>query len=503
MMIKKRRICSDRLSNNNGSTLIMAFLVLVVFGVFGAGFVLIGLGESRVAEKQKRTTMAFYLAEAGIERAFYDLKRDFIIDSTPSWTDGTINTYNAGPNYSQYYDIGYDDNTLNGGTYSVALLNISGQDDEIWVQSTGSYGGSNQTIRVYVKIVNISVWNNALFAGSGQSGKIINGNVDLNGSVHILGTGLDSTDYAVDLGGSAEIIGNNYLFAPGTLAAKVSDCPTTVFGGEVVSTLNAELRVRRGIVGLSGAATAGQENITDNNYKETIDGSYVTDGFGGTAGTDNVHSDVLSSYDLGNSIEFPSLSDPYEGYATFEDYFKANALIVSSQADLDELADITEGSNFTISGVNGSISMDGNGNMVISGQIYINGGDFNFTEENDSIIYTGKGAVYVTGDVLINSDLVTPDYKTFPQNILGVMTPNNITMGVGSQIDVMGMFYAENMITMQKQTDLMGSIVANYFDLGSQNPAIYQVPAAMSNLPPGLIGQDDTWRIVIVAWQKI
>ena len=39
---------------------------------------------------------------------------------------------------------------------------------------------------------------------------MVNGNVNIRGSVHILGTGLLSTDLVVDLGGTAQIIGNNY-----------------------------------------------------------------------------------------------------------------------------------------------------------------------------------------------------------------------------------------------------------------------------------------------------
>jgi len=78
---------------------------------------------------------------------------------------------------------------------------------------------------------------------------------------------------------------------------------------------NAELRVKRGIVGLSGAATAGQLDTSGNDIKETIDGSFVTDGFGGNKAEANVHSDNgwSNGYDMGDTVTFPSLSDMYEG----------------------------------------------------------------------------------------------------------------------------------------------------------------------------------------------
>ena len=76
-----------------------------------------------------------------------------------------------------------------------------------------------------------------------------------------------------------------------------------------METLSAVLRVKRGIIGLSGSATAGEADAAGNAYKETIDAAYVTDGYGGSQGTANVHSDNGSSnaYDLGGYGVVPKL----------------------------------------------------------------------------------------------------------------------------------------------------------------------------------------------------
>ena len=88
------------------------------------------------------------------------------------------------PDESNFYSIPYDsvspDNTLNGGTYTVTLKNVSGTSgQDIWVRSTGTYEGVTQTIQVYAEIVNVTPWNNAIFAGAGASGSVVNGNVDV------------------------------------------------------------------------------------------------------------------------------------------------------------------------------------------------------------------------------------------------------------------------------------------------------------------------------------
>ena len=82
------------------------------------------------------------------------------------------------------------------------------------------------------------------------------------------------------------------------------------------------------------------------------------------------------------------------------------------------------------------------------------------------------------------------------------MTPNTIGFNEAN-IDVMGLFYAEGTVTAQKQTDIMGTIVSNYFDMGTNVPSVFQVPEVINSLPSGLIGQDSTWVMKVVSWQSI
>lgn len=507
--MKNKRFPGDKFYDNRGSLLILSYLVIFVLLALGAAFIAMSVNESRIAERQRRTTLTLHIAEAGIERAFYDLRQDFINDaSNPNWADGNINGLSVGPNTANFYNTGYGSTSLNGGSYAVQLKNVSGISDSIWIRSTGTLGDAQQTIEVYAKIVSISPWNNAIFAGAGASGAMVNGNVNIRGSVHILGTGLQSSDLVVDLGGTAEIIGNNYKDMAAALKAKVPALPTTTVNGETVETLSAVLRVKRGIVGLSGSATAGEANVTGNAYKETIDAAYVTDGYGGSQGVTNVHSDngTSSAYDLGDTVSFPSLSAPYGGYSTYKAYLEANALVVSSAADLAKLANITPASStdFSFSSAKGSIIKAG-GNLTISGIVYLdNNGSLNMSTAGaaKTITYTGTGAILAEGNVQINANLVTSGDNSFPTNILGIMTPNSIGFDEAN-IDVMGLFYAEGTVQAEKQTDIVGTIVSNYFNMGTNVPSIYQVPDVINHLPAGLIGQNATWVMKTVSWRKI
>lgn len=456
--------------------------------------------ESKTAERQRLTAVAFHLAEAGIERALSDLRQDFIAGgSINSWTDGNIHGYAIGPDTENFYTIPYVSTALNNGTYTVQLKNVSGSAGDIWIRSVGSIGGVAQTLTVYVRMYSVSPWNYAIFAGSGASGAMVNGNVDIRGSVLILGSGLNPGDLAIDLGGTAEFVGNNYRTLAAALRAKVPALPTVVIGGQTVETLNAKLHVKRGIIGLSGSSSVGEANVAGNAYKETADGIFVNDGFGGNQGAANVFSDngTTNAYNLGDDVRFPSLSDPYMGYSTYQEYLRNNALILTT-----ELNNVKASSSFSYSNANGSISMDGSGNLTVSGIVYVDGGNsVNLVDKGKTINYTGKGSILSTGNVQVNLNLLTAGNNSFPYNNIGFMTPNDITLGTTAQMDVMGLFYAENKITCSKQTDVLGTFVSNYFDMGRNVPAIYQVPEVINHLPPGMIGGNAYWYMV-VGWIK-
>ena len=496
------------IKNERGNILILTYLVIAVLLGFGAALSILSVSEARFVEKQRRTLIAFNNAEAGIARAMYDLRQDFVNASgVPSFSDGDINGYAIGPSTSSFYSIPYASTSINGGNYAVSLKNVSGFNEAVIIRSVGTFGGSTQTIEATIKMVSLSPWTNAIFAGAGAAGAMINGNVDIRGSVHILANGVDPTDAVVDLGGTAELIGNNYNGMAAVTQALIPALDTVSFNGETVSSLNAVLRVKNGVVSLNGSATAGQPDQTGNSVKETIDASFVTNGFAGNAGTANVFSDNgwSNPYDLGDLVSFPSLSDPYPGYASYQSYLQANALVINNATDLATLAAITPNSSFTMTdGAGNSISMDGSGNLAISGVVYIDGGDLNMNVagSDKTITYSGRGSIFVSGNAQVNLNLKTSGNLSYPANIMGIMTPNTIGFHEANT-EVMGVFYAEDQITVEKQTNLIGTIVANYFDMGTNVPKIFQVPMTSGNLPPGMIGQDALWLLRTVGWRKV
>jgi hypothetical protein len=493
-----------RINNKKGSLLILSYMIVFVLISLGGVFALLSLGEAKSVERERRTTVAFNIAEAGIERALYDLKQDYVAAPSTAWRDGTINTYAFTASNGSYATLAYPSSitSVNNGSFAVQLQSFTGLNGDIYVRSVGTFGDQTQTIQVYVKMVNVSPWNNAIFAGTGSAGAMVNGNVTINGSVHILGTGLASSDYAIDLGGTAELVGNNYNGISATLLAKVPALPTTVVNGVTVSTLNASLRVKRGKVGLSGSSTVGEANNNANTVKEKVDGSYVTDGFGGTSGSASVNSDNgwSNGYDLGNSVSFPSLNcgGTYcDGYYNSATGLNSDAVVINSNVAITpttNIAQVTNGSNsFKVV----------NGNITISGKVYIKGTlTMSKAGSNKTVTYDGNGTILTSGDVQIDTNLYTNGNSSFPTNIMAIMTPGSIGFNEAN-IDVMGLFYGETSIVSQKQTNVMGTFVSNYFNMGTNVPKIFQVPEAVNHLPSGLVGGSSGWYLTTVSWQKL
>lgn len=456
--------------------------------------------------------------------------------------------------------------------------------------STYAYARSDNVVRRVEVILRTETGagaNDTIFAGGGQAGALINGNVDIHGAVHLLGDNLPeggSALIAMDLSGTT-LISNNYDDLPAHLEALIPDLPTADFNGEDVETLEAKLRVRQGLVSLNGNSHVGSPDVPGDSNKETLDGTYVTDGWTGNSVTDdggrgdpsNVYSDNGwdEHYDLGNQIDFPSLADPWEwpevrpldlpqlpdSYGgvppaqglqeidpntgspySFEGFFSevlSDGVLDHGDIVIDTSEKFYWNSSQEADSNNGYYNSQDPANstmteaefdaldpttfdpsedylyfdpatdtMYVRGQIEINGNlEFTGNGNDDSIEYIGRAAILAQNDVTLDVNLTvanTHGEDSYPvNNAISVMAKNNFTVGSTSQLELMGAFYAEGEIISEKQTLTVGMFVSNFFDMGSQVPAIYGVPILKENLPFGVNFEINTDIFVIRSWREL
>jgi hypothetical protein len=531
-----------RVRSEGGMVLVISLIFVLILAIGAAAFLNLVKTQIVQVKLQLHSTKAFFAAEAGLERGMQLLKDDLYYtpdEMKPSWADNKIFTATGyidlaprgyprylsleNPDYDgEFYSlIAETDYNLEGNgnyksTYQVDLSNLQGWTDRVWVKTTGRYYRRNpdgvgfsmeaqRRILVQLGAAEISPWNYAIFANTGQNGRVINGNVDIRGSVHILGNGLGTNDLAAEFSGTGDI-GNNYVGIPSDLGVRLPSI-AKVYGNETLDSLETEVSIKHGKLSLSGHSYVGAPDVQGNAVKETIAGVYITDGYAGNQGDRNVYSDngTGNPYDFGDfDVGFPFLTKPWSIYNNYlEEFIRPNALVISGEDALN-LKRITPKSSFSYSDGNGEISMNGNGVLTIDGMVLIEG-DVTFDKAGNKkeIQYNGKGSLTTTGSVKINCSLLTWSFTGYPQDhILGIMAVDTITFN-SAGIDVMGVFYAENQIVSQKQTNVAGTFVSNYFDMGKNVPSIYQVPETVYNLPSGMIGNIRVWALRRVAWHEI
>ncbi len=443
-----------------------------------------------------------------------------------------------------------------------------------WVTCTATVRGFTRSLRTSVATKDVSIWNNAIFAGTGAAGRAINGNVDIRGSVHILGDGeyysdlngngrwdgaesftdsnrngvwdpgepfidangdgiwnsaepyndtnangiydppLTTTELSTTLGGTA-YIGNNYSGMPSDLRALVPAPP--VVGG--IQTLGTEVRVKHGLVSISGSATIGTNAIVDAGLsKNSVDGVYVNDGFTGNKGAAGVFSDngTSNAYDLGHlDMGFPVVSgigaEPYRDaggtvWSTQEDFLEARSLNVPLAAIRNSTGAFSYGPDAygnRISFTPGTKSSPAV--LEVSGIIRFPG-DLQLGDSKGTIIYRGSGTLYSRRDINVSANLLPAPGQVFPTTTrLGLLAMRNIGLATGSgdaQLSMAAAFYAQGRITSAKQNQIAGTFVANFFDMGTNVPNIYQVPELRRNLPPGMPGDKPYVTLRIRTWRE-
>jgi Tfp pilus assembly protein PilX len=508
-------------AKQRGSILVIALLALVVLSVLGLAFMTISKTESDISYNNGALGKALYIADAGLERFKRDLRYQFTYPGTDAtWRylaspapagDGTSGPDTTGvyvkstAPVKRYYDLGaplsstfadlsvYLQNTLNGGSYGLKVKKDAY--DDLIVRSVGMVGSRvARTIEVKYEAKSLSVWDNAIFGGTGASGALINGNVTIAGSVHILGNGLTSTDTAIDMGGGAKIL-NQYTGISSTLNGKLVQNALAI--AAIPGKLRAEFRVKRGRTSISSNASGVGESTSN------VRGVYTNDGFTGTH-ANQVYSDngKNQKYDIPSDIAIPF---PMPDTA----WLNANSLDISGSLP-------ASGGNYTLDSNTSSFSLqpDAHGNTISwnqgTGTLTLNGvfkvpGNLNLAKKNNIVLYSGKGTLYATGDVNIYDCVLPATASSYPStNIIGIIAGNNMDMDSNvSQVRHCGAFYAQNSIIMAKQDQIAGTIVTNYFNLGSQVPSIYQVPLLSKNLPPGMPGGPPYIFIKTAYWKEV
>ncbi len=144
-----------RLNDRRGSMLLMTFYVIVSLVAVSAAFVMMMVNDRMSMVRQIKSQQANALAQAGLEKTIYELRKDFRSDQ--NWFDGSINGASVTQSSDDYYEF-IPVTSESGGSFTVSLKNIVSKTDFIWIKSRGMVGDAMSTIVAYVTAVNPSNW---------------------------------------------------------------------------------------------------------------------------------------------------------------------------------------------------------------------------------------------------------------------------------------------------------------------------------------------------------
>lgn len=534
----------------------MSVILLVMVGASG----LAGFSLSR-ARSDARSAVAFNAAQAGLEHGIA-LTLEQLQENKGVFDDDE-------------YDFSSAFAAIAPGSTVYVTVVPDASDQMAYITATATFENRTKSVRALLSAKDVGIWNNAIFAGTGAAGRTINGNVDIRGSVHILGDGEEYSDLngngqwdaaepyndlnkngvwdpgepytdvngdgvrnpaepyndsngngaydppltQADLNSSFSgnaYIGNNYSGMPLALEQLVPPPPRP---GNIES-LGTEVRVKHGKVAISGSASIGTDDVVDGGTsKSTIDGAYVNDGYTGSQGSNAVFSDngTNKGYDLGAyDIDFPLLNgigaQPYTDstgavWSTQEAFLNARALTIN----VNSITSTTQAFSFGPDQFGNRIQFTPAGNkgnppaqLTITGIVRVNG-DLQLGNK-DQIRYRGNGTLYATQDMRIDGDLLPVAGETFPTTArMGFIAKRNMHLAAGngsSQLSMAGAFYAQGTIFSAKQNQIAGTFVANFYDMGTNVPNIYQVPALAKNMPPGMPGDMSIVSLRYRSWRE-
>ncbi|MCH8992882.1 MAG: hypothetical protein IIA44_14185 [Acidobacteria bacterium] len=300
--------------------------------------------------------------------------------------------------------------------------------------------------------------------------------------------------------------------------------PPPIINGQ--ETLEAEVRVKHGQISLNGTATVVQESDPDGGTsKGQIDGSFVNDGYTGNQGSSSVYSDngFNQGYDLNNlGISFPFLNGigakPYidlnsVAWTTHELFLDSTSMSVpvnqiSKSTSAFDYFDM-QGNRivFVPAGLINPIDMtvSSEDRLHVEGIIKVDG-NLKFDKSLGELRYSGNGTIYATRDINVSTNLLPAAGLIFPlDTTLGLIAERNMNLATGngdSQLMMVGAFFAQGTVRSKKQNQIAGTFVANYFDMGSNVPNIYQVPELVNHMPPGMPGDVHYYTVKVRSWRE-
>ncbi|MFM9419862.1 pilus assembly PilX N-terminal domain-containing protein [Thermus scotoductus] len=503
--------------NTKGIALVatLALMVVIALLVFGTFFTTqIELWTTR---NDTTSVQAFYAAEAGLQKYKAVLFQQYVWREqrgqggggpgcfTPLVTgldldrNGTLIPFT-----NNQLVLAEDEAVMDAfgnpvGRYRVVLYKDA-QDGELFtLVSQGTSSGAKATVQATFRISNTGYLEQAIFAGTGQANRWLNGGATIRGGIYVVGSPSDPDQTVIEANGNFALYNWYNLNAYSGIANRVEE------SYRQVQDLCASLRVQYGKISVGGSTQIGEPN-------NKVKGVFVGRGAGDITGQNvdvcqnnkGVCTEAMGGFDLSDPPPFPELdrkldSDACSAYPTWRDCLQAKAALRIQR--LGNVPSVASPSGITLSSSclqamqSGTLTLDtqsvdctftldgsrggfrytyggGKGLLEVFGDVVLEGLNVVLNQPTDyqasSSSGSAKSATFAVlakdgedGNLEINGDLL-PDasFGSFPGHALGFVVEKDLYQR-GQY--VMAPVYAGGTFRVVKDNVLFGSVIANEF----------------------------------------
>lgn len=468
--------------DEQGIALLTVVGVMLIVTILSFGVISIAQNDLVLSERDEEYTEALHVAEAGIQKALWQLEQ------LGSAMEPRVFTINVG-----------------GGMAEVNAVQDAGSQWYWTIESTGTSGQMKRKLKV--SVFNFSLWNMNMGLGEANSmasgGNGILGTTSIDGPFFVRGN--------VELSGNSEITGGPFFIKTGTLRF------------------------------MNGASTLGKASKPIAAYIEPADGNEdILDRHGNSLepGHPQVKVsqlsnqvpdikipplDTLTSYRIRAAAESEETCTAYPGIIGTQSAYSGYK-VLDSDTNLQS-GPVSSRPMYYINSTMNSFGVPGgelawdktNRRLYVNGTVFVDGNLTIGDSANSEISYYGRGTIVSNGEIFIKGRLRPPfhngSYDMDGSHVLGLVTAEIIyidTQGSNanptrSVPDVTGAFFATKKVKIStNNTSFVGSMLSGMLDFadGTNNSHLYTHEALPSFLPPSLPGSE-RFLTLTASWREV
>ncbi len=462
-MIRIQRV----VGNETGSALLIALGAILILTVLSIGLVTLAQNDITSSGREEKSTQALHVAEAGVDKALWELGR---LGSIPSSFEVTTSL----------------------GKATIA----ASQDGDTWdIISTGETSGGTKRV-IKVEVFSLSYWNmvmasQSLTAGGGG----VNGTTSVNGPFYVRGN--------LELSGSTEITGGPLFVKDGVLNLTSSGCSVGTPSEPIV------LYLEQGMTGNTSNVYYSSLSYNVPNINLPSLGQVEMQDLENEAKDQSI--DNKKGYDEMVADESTSYSRKYSGVGS--GYYKVidnnTAVTTPVGSGASSLVISSSTPSFGDPGTEASPKDDfawdlATNTLTVRGTVFVDGP----VTFSTNIYYQGNGAIIANGDITISEDILAVDdsHTKFPTTAcLGLVSASTMYLNQASNNTLIpnleAALFAWDSIVTATNICVMGAMLSKNLEFGHPNGHLLAADSLPDHLPPAMPGHGQN-IVLVTGWHE-